>query len=284
VKDPVKPSDANRFEVGILSFLKDRDSRTVNFLAGLSLAVAVLVKVIFANTRNSIPGAANLGNLGADICVGYIVAWIVYYLVSWRPRRQDRNRAVRQVGGTAIGVGGNAESLLHQLRQVSNDPTSGPIQQEKLASLVGQLTTDDQSKMVGPDLHQRIPISDMLWYHLMHAEDLIGRCMRLSLYLDSQLVTALAQISDCSFFRTLRLLRGMPVTQSLFNLVPDIYQYFLLSDALKSLVVCEYGSLLDGVNGISIQAVSETRASDGPLIWRPGQVSPWTQSAGPSAS
>lgn len=260
------PPDRCRGQVGVLSFLRDRDSLVVNLLAGFSVVVAILVRVVWANTPNDIPGFAHLGQLGSDVCVGYISAWIVYYLVSWRPRRQERNRALLQVANAATNVSRVGTDLLAEFRHVANDTSTGPITQESLASMVGKLDTNDLSGMVGTS-SQPCPIIDMLMYHKMRVQDFVAVCMRLGLYLDSQLTTALVEISECALFKTVGALAATRAKAYVFNLAPDLYELFVICDELRDLLVDDYG-----VNGISIET---GHVADGPQTWRAGEACPW---------
>jgi hypothetical protein len=259
---------------GLLALLKDRDARVINFLALASLTIAFLVRVAFASDGSSIPGAADTANLASDLCVGYLAAWAVYYLTTSRPRREDRDRALRAVGPTAISVSGTAGNLLTQLREIAQQPSSGPISERELDALVKDLTTAGPARMVGADM-QPVTILQMLWYIMERAQGFIERARTLELYLDGELAVALAAIHDCGFFAHLRLMSGLPGVASLHIFVPGMYEYFLLCDALCELVCERYGEVIDGVNGLSINAVRQNKVANGTLEWKPGSTCPW---------
>jgi hypothetical protein len=128
--------------------------------------------------------------------------------------------------------------------------------------------------MVGADM-QPVSILQMLWYIMERAQGFIEKARILELYLDGELAVALAAIHDCGFFAHLRLLRGLPGVASLHIFVPEIYEYFLLCDALRELVCERYGEVIDGVNGLSINAVRENKVANGNLEWKPGSTCPW---------
>ncbi len=260
---------------GLLALFKDRDARVVNFLALASLTIAFLVRVAFASDGSSIPGASNAANLASDLCVGYLAAWVVYYLTTWRPRREDRDRVLRAAGPTLISVSGTGAGLLGQLREIAEPrPTTGPISERELDALVKDLTTAGPARMSGPDM-QPVTIFQMLWYEMERAQGFIERARRLELYLDGELAVALAAIHDCGFFTHLRLMSGVPGVGALHIFVPGMYEYFLLCDALRELVCERYGEVIDGVNGLSMSAARQSKITDGELEWKPGSECPW---------
>jgi hypothetical protein len=270
----VTPPRSPKSTAGFISFLKDRDNLVVNLLAAGAIIVPILARVAFPDSGPS-RSLEDAANLFADICVGYFAAWIFYYLVSWRPRRADRDRALVRVGAAAIQASGQAKGLLDWLRQAAGDHGDGPITQKALAELAKPLTImHPVPGMAGP---QGAPatIQEMLWYQMDRCEERIKQCMRLAIFLDAELLSALLAIEDCNLFRMLRMLRQIPSTAELTLLVPEIYEYLLLSDALRELLYKGYRTVLDGVDGLSIEAVNDMRLTDGPLEWRPGSVSPW---------
>ena len=276
-------SPRRRANTGLLALLKDRDARVVNFLALTSLTIAFLVRVAFASDGSSIPGASNAANLASDLCVGYLAAWVVYYLTTWRPRREDRDRALRAAGPTLISVSGTAGGLLGQLREIAEPrPTTGPISERELDALVKGLTTAGPARMRGPNMRP-VTILQMLLYTVERAEGFIETARRLELYLDGELAVALAVVHDCGFFAFLRFMRGVPGVADLHIFVPQMYEYFLLCDSLFELVCERYGHVIDSVNDLSINAVRQNKVTDGDLEWKPGSECPWeTTSPSPS--
>lgn len=259
---------------GLLAFVQDRAIRVINVLALASLATAFLVRVAFATDGSSIPGASDTANLASDLCVGYLAAWVFYYLTIWRPRRDDRNRALRAAGPAAIRTSGTARGLLDGLRAIAGKPTTGPVSERQLDDLVRGLKSTDPANMVGPD-RRPVTIFQMLWYYKDRAEAFIESARRLELYLDSELVVALAEIHECFLFTQLRLMIGTPVEADLHVLVPSLYDYILKCDGLLELTCERYGDVIDGAAGLNIAAVKEIKTADGPLEWRAGSACPW---------
>jgi alkylhydroperoxidase/carboxymuconolactone decarboxylase family protein YurZ len=210
-----------------------RSSLPINLLAGATLLIPILVRVVFADTSVS-AGWDNTANLVSDICVGYFAAWFVYYLVSWRPRRQDRDRALITVGNAALQVAGVANDLLRHLRAAAGNTETGPIDQRDLAEMVKGLNIYTAvPTMVGWD-RQSLNVLAMFREEEQRSEDRAGQCTRLALFLDAELLAAIYAIQQCSFFAILRMLPPS-ATAELTVFVPQVYEYLVLCDGLREL-------------------------------------------------
>jgi hypothetical protein len=131
---------------------------------------------------------------------------------------------------------------------------------------------------------QHISVVDMLWYHMLRVKEFVDSCLRLAIYLDAELVSALVAVEDCRLETFVEMIRQMPARVRILALVPEIFEYLLLCDRLLVLLCDTYGDVLDGVEGLSIAEMREMRAANGPLLWRSGATCPWPEFASAEGS
>jgi hypothetical protein len=248
-----RPPSARK-RAGFRAFILDRDTRIVNLLAFASLIELVIFKVLTTGSRQLFAHGADLANLASDLAVGYVAAWFFYYLVGWRPRRQDKDLIMLQAGPAAIHVSGTALAILAGLRHSASDTSTGPISVRDLSALAHNLRTTSKAE---------------------REKSFVATALLFATYLDSELLTMLTEIDSCSYFQLLSVALRMRADQDLVFIVPSMYEYFVLTDRLSGFVVDRYGTLLNRYKGWNAPAVGEFQAASEPVTWRPGSVSPW---------
>lgn len=238
----------------------------------MSLLIPVLVRVAFAKVSVS-TGWDDTANLLSDICVGYFPAWFVYYLVSWRPRRQDRDRALLNIGSAALQVAGVANNVLRHLRAAAGNAGTGAIGQKEFAEMVKSLNIYSSVPSIVGWNRAPLNVLDMFRDAMQRSDDRIRQCTQLGLFIEAELLAALHAIRQCSFYVTLRLFPPNS-TAELTVFVPQVYEYFLLCDDLRRLLVERYGDALRKIPHLNIKAVADDTVAAGALVWRPGAAQP----------
>jgi hypothetical protein len=143
----------------VIAFLRDREQAIVNVLALVILLITVLIRVPGASAKQWFSGAGGWANLAADLGVGYLAAWFFYYLVSWRPAYNTRQRVAVMVARQAFGAMAHASQLKGMLRGSSSSTSTGPMTYEELGSICNELhmlSPTTEVSITNPTVHASV--------------------------------------------------------------------------------------------------------------------------------
>jgi len=129
------------------SFFADRSYRAGNVIALLALLYAALERLWFGQLSPIFPRANEVGSLLSDVAIGYIAAWILLYLVTWRPAYLSRHRAAPIVAKQVFRMFAHASQLKGVLREAAGSSESDPLTRHELHEICTKLTFRQPSNM-----------------------------------------------------------------------------------------------------------------------------------------
>lgn len=180
-------------------FLMDRSYRAVNIIGAGSVLYTSLERIWFSQASPWFPRANELGTVLSEVAIGYIAAWILLYLVTWRPAYIARQAAARVVAKQIFAIFAHASQLRGVLRHAAEDPETGPLSGRELHSICSQVTFRQPSNMTqigNPANHASVLAA--LGQHLRESLRVAPRIVELLPYFDSEVVLRVAalQTSD----------------------------------------------------------------------------------------
>lgn len=129
------------------AFLHDRDYCAVNVIAGLTVIYIVAERVWFTQMAPIFPRAGAVGDVLADTGIGYISAWILVYLITWRPMYVTRQNAAKVVARQIYRLYANASQLRGVLRDAADESGTGPLTREELSRICANVHFRDASNL-----------------------------------------------------------------------------------------------------------------------------------------
>lgn len=129
------------------SFLTDRSYRAVNAIGVGSVIYAALERIWFSHVSPIFPRASEVGTVLSEIAIGYIAAWILLYLVTWRPTYIARLAAAKVVAKQIFAIFAHASQLRGVLRDAAGDKDTGPLTRNELHQICAQVTFRQPSNM-----------------------------------------------------------------------------------------------------------------------------------------
>ena len=193
-----------------LIFLADRQYFAVNALAAAALGYVLLERLWLTQLSPVFARAGELGTVASDICIGYLSAWILVYLVTWRPAYLAKQRAAPVVAKQVFRLFADASQLRGVLRDAANESSAGPLTREELHRICVKVRFRDASNLTAlgnPGQHASVLAA--IHQYLESSLAAVPRIVELLPYFDDELVLRVAGIQSSDFVALIESLARM---------------------------------------------------------------------------
>lgn len=187
-------------------FIRDREQAVVNGLALAIFVVTVLIRVPGSTAKPWFSGAGDWANLVADLGIGYLAAWFFYYLVSWRPAYETRQRIAVMAARQAFGAMAHASQLRGMLRGSANSTRTGPMTRAELGSICDALhVMSPRTDVSILDASVHAPVVQSIWRYVQMTCTDVDPIIEMGSLFDADVVADAAALKSA----TLTSIRGV---------------------------------------------------------------------------
>jgi hypothetical protein len=177
-------------------FMYDPAYRAVNILGLTALVYAFCERVIFTTWKPIFPRAGEVGSIVSDIAIGYIAAWILLYLITWRPAYLMRHKSAPIIAGQTFRVFAKASQLRGMLRNAAGTPEiEKPLTTAELHDICEKVSFREPSSLtqLGNPANHATVLAAMAQY-VAEALTAVPRVVELLPYFDSEFVVRFAAL------------------------------------------------------------------------------------------
>lgn len=179
----------------LAQFIRDPGERVINLTAGICLLYAGLERIVLSSIPAFFPHASDVGLITSEVCIAYFAAWILYYLVTWRPSYISRQAAAVIVAGQVFRLVASASQMSGMLSTAADRPRQLPLTKEELHEICASVTLR-QSSVITISLIDGKQTSVLMAVHryVNDAMRAAPRVLELLPYFDRELVLRVAAI------------------------------------------------------------------------------------------
>jgi hypothetical protein len=176
----------------------------INFI----LLVAVFSIVIIDGWLNSIPEVVPWGNEFGEIyfkiCLSIISSYVFYFIVVHVKSVQDKENIGVFVSGKVRNVIGDYKSQIRELKKAANNSSDSEyFEKNDIESILKSINPKSQAPLILGGLGNYANWLQYLDYHKSRSQGFIQKVFVKMPFLESQLVSLLAKIDDCTHFMVL---------------------------------------------------------------------------------
>jgi hypothetical protein len=216
---------------GIQDALRDPSLRAVNIALGASICV-VLAVIAGRHTEEPFAAASDAGDAILDLGIAYVAGWIFFYLVTWRPRAQDRWKAHVQAVRGAIVLSNQARSFLRHIQHSAGAPETA-VSRAGLAALLPGLTLQTPTNIAAGIGAPQQPLAVGLRSALRQSARSTSQVARWSGVVDTELLRLTFDIVDTDFASIMEDAPAPLLTMPLSAFEPMLVEWLERSDALR---------------------------------------------------
>lgn len=205
------------------------------FLFFLALGTLILIDFWLIEIPEKFNGGAKIGRIAYRLSISYISAFIFYFLVVHLKNQKDKENIYSYISGKVYTIINTAKDLVNSLSKESNVAIENVYPTEsELTKICSLINPNSKAPLILGRLSNYANWIQFFNYYRERSNDATQKIYLKMNFLDSDLVSHLARIEDCSHFGTIKLMNNLPIrNKNLSEFEPELLKYFNLVKDLE---------------------------------------------------